>query len=154
MGSQKLTSAFTGPKSFLCSAVNHTIYRVGVSDKPASAAPTQMTPPPILSRNHWSDLVVPYFFIKSAYPKTPIHKCWCFLPEVNMLANLCYLSAPLTLNSYLLIILDLFYNFCLILWSFSMLCTYSGTVGPRQMIRISMLLHINLLLNFKSYMIW
>ena len=24
-----------------------------------------------------------------------MHKCCCFLPEMNMLANLCYLSAPL-----------------------------------------------------------
>ena len=43
--SDKPASAFTGPKSFLCWAVNHTIYRVGVSDKPALAAPTQMTGP-------------------------------------------------------------------------------------------------------------
>ena len=42
-GSQKPASAFTGPKSSEGSAVNHTINRVGVSDKPASAAPTQMT---------------------------------------------------------------------------------------------------------------
>ena len=34
-------------------------------------------------------------FLESAYPKTPIYKFLCFLPEVNMLACICHISAPL-----------------------------------------------------------
>ena len=56
------------------------------------------TPPPI-EPQFWAGTIGPILwfpiFLKSAYLKTPIHEAWCFLPEVNMLANFCHLSAPL-----------------------------------------------------------